>query len=443
MNREDHHMKKYADIHRIHFDPAAKDGFAFRQYNPEEMILGKPMKDHLKFAMAYWHTIDAAGTDMFGGDTMDKSFGITDPLGKFKAKADFAFELMDKLQIQYYCFHDADIAPQGQTLAESLVFQDQMVDYLAALQKKHGIKLLWNTANNFSDKQFMAGAATSPNADVFALAAAKVKWGLDTAKKLGAAGYVFWGGREGYDTLLNTDMGLELDNLGRFLKMAVQYKEKIGFTGTFYIEPKPKEPTKHQYDFDTATCMNFLRTYGLEKAFKMNIEANHATLAGHTFQHELRTAAINGAFGSIDANQGDLFLGWDTDQFPTNVYDTTLCMIEVLKAGGFTTGGLNFDAKSRRQSNTFEDILLAFVAGMDAFALGLRLAVKLIQDGRIDEFVKNRYASYQKGIGSKILQGTTNFEELSAYALSHGPIHVESGRQEYLEAILNDVMFSR
>jgi len=436
-------MKKYADIHRIHFDPAAKDGFAFRQYNPEEMILGKPMKDHLKFAMAYWHTIDAAGTDMFGGDTMDKSFGITDPLGKFKAKADFAFELMDKLQIQYYCFHDADIAPQGQTLAESLVFQDQMVDYLAALQKKHGIKLLWNTANNFSDKQFMAGAATSPNADVFALAAAKVKWGLDTAKKLGAAGYVFWGGREGYDTLLNTDMGLELDNLGRFLKMAVQYKEKIGFTGTFYIEPKPKEPTKHQYDFDTATCMNFLRTYGLEKAFKMNIEANHATLAGHTFQHELRTAAINGAFGSIDANQGDLFLGWDTDQFPTNVYDTTLCMIEVLKAGGFTTGGLNFDAKSRRQSNTFEDILLAFVAGMDAFALGLRLAVKLIQDGRIDEFVKNRYASYQKGIGSKILQGTTNFEELSAYALSHGPIHVESGRQEYLEAILNDVMFSR
>ena len=288
---------------------------------------------------------------------------------------------------------------------------------------------------------FMAGAATSPNADSFAMAAAKVKWGLDTAKRLNASGYVFWGGREGYDTLLNTDMGLELDNLARFLHMAVEYKNQIGFIGQFYIEPKPKEPTKHQYDFDAATCMNFLRKYHLENDFKLNIEANHATLAGHTFQHELRTAAINGALGSIDANQGDLFLGWDTDQFPTNVYDTTLCMYEVLKAGGFTTGGLNFDAKARRQSNTFEDILLSYIAGMDSYALGLRMADKLIRDGRIDGFIKDRYASYQNGIGKKIVEGTTNFKELFTYALAQNEIRVDSGRQEYLESVINNVLF--
>jgi xylose isomerase len=302
--------------------------------------------------------------------------------------------------------------------------------------------LLWNTANNFGDKKFMAGAATSPNADVFALAAAKVKWGLDTAKRLGASGYVFWGGREGYDTLLNTDMGLELDNLARFMHLAVDYKHKIGFKGAFYIEPKPKEPTKHQYDFDAATCMNFLRKYDLENEFKLNIEANHATLATHTFQHELRTAAVNNAFGSIDANQGDLLLGWDTDQFPTNVYDTTLCMYEVLKAGGFTSGGLNFDAKTRRQSNTFEDILLAYIAGMDSFALGLRMADKLIRDGRIDKFMHERYASYESGIGKKIVDGATNFDELSTYALAHENIQVASGRQEYLESVLNEILFN-
>jgi xylose isomerase len=433
-------MEKFAEIKKVVFDPHSTSPFAFRFYNPDEMIAGKTMREHLKFAMSYWHTIDAGGTDMFGGDTMDKNFGKTE-IERYKAKADFAFDLMDKLQIEYYCFHDADIAPQGETLAESIKFQNEMVDYLEALQAKYGKKLLWNTANNFSDKKFMAGAATSPNADVFALAAAKVKWGLDTAKRLGAAGYVFWGGREGYDTLLNTDMGLELDNLARFMHMAVDYKHKIGFTGAFYIEPKPKEPTKHQYDFDAATCMNFLRKYNLEKEFQLNVEANHATLAGHTFQHELHTAAINGAFGSIDANQGDLFLGWDTDQFPTNVYETTLCMYEVLKAGGFTAGGLNFDAKSRRQSNTFEDILLAYIAGMDSFALGLRKADKLIRDGRIDGFIQERYASYNNGMGKKIVDGTTNFEELYTYALAHADIQVDSGRQEYLEAIMNEVLF--
>ncbi len=433
-------MEKYEAINKVVYNPKSTSPFAFRFYNPDEMIAGKSMQKQLKFAMSYWHTIDAAGTDMFGGDTMDKYFNKTG-VERYIAKANFAFDLMDKLQIEYYCFHDVDIAPQGNTFAENTKNQNKMVDYLFTLQAKHGKKLLWNTANNFSDKKFMAGAATSPNADVFALAAAKVKWGLDTAKRLDASGYVFWGGREGYDTLLNTDMGLELDNLARFMKMAVEYKHKIGFTGAFYIEPKPKEPTKHQYDFDAATCMNFLRKHGLENEYKLNIEANHATLAGHTFQHELRTAVINGALGSIDANQGDPFLGWDTDQFPTNVYDTTMCMYEVLKAGGFTTGGLNFDAKARRQSNTFEDILLSYIAGMDSFALGLRMADKLIRDGRIDEFNNDRYASYNIGIGKKIIDGTTNFDDLYAYALSRENIQVDSGRQEYLESVINNILF--
>ena len=288
----------------------------------------------------------------------------------------------------------------------------------------------------------MAGASTSCNADVFAVAAAKVKACIDATIKLGGMGYVFWGGREGYETLLNTDVALELDNMARFLTMARDYGRKNGFKGDFYIEPKPKEPTKHQYDFDAATCLNFLRKYSLTGDFKMNIEANHATLAGHTFQHELRISAVNDAFGSIDANQGDMLLGWDTDQFPTNVYDTTLCMLEVVKAGGFTNGGLNFDAKTRRPSNTLEDILLGYIAGMDSFALGLRTAYKIIDDGRIDAFVDNRYRSYKDGIGKKIVEGKTSFEELSDYAMALSDVPVESGRQEYLETVFNNVLFS-
>lgn len=436
-------MKSYADIKTILYEgKESTEPFAFKYYNPNEVIDGKPMKDHLKFAMSYWHTICAEGVDMFGGPSMDKSFGKSDPMEKFRAKADFAFELMDKLQIEYYCFHDVDIAPEGATVKESIDNFKVMVDYIHDLQKKHNKKCLWVTANNFGDKKFMAGAATSCNADVFAVAAAKVRACLDAAIKLGSTGYVFWGGREGYETLLNTDMGLELDNMARFLTMARDYARVHGFKGDFYIEPKPKEPTKHQYDFDVATCMNFLRKYDLTADFKVNIEANHATLAGHTFEHELRTAAINGSFGSIDANQGDLFLGWDTDQFPTNVYDTTLCMLEVLRAGGFTNGGLNFDAKTRRPSNTFEDILLAYIAGMDAFALGLRKAVDIRNDGRIDEFVKNRYSSYNSGIGADIVSGKTDLEKLSDYAMTLGAVTVESGRQEYLESVLNNILFS-
>lgn len=435
-------MKKYNEIGKIEYKgPESKDPFSFKYYNPDEVIAGKKMRDHLKFAMSYWHTLDYCGVDMFGGATEDKSWGETDPMKLYKKRAEMAFEIMDKLTIDYYCFHDVDVAPKGKNLKEFLQNFNEIVDYLEVLQKKHNKKLLWCTANNFGDKVFMAGAATSPNADVFALSAAKVKACLDANIKLGGTGYVFWGGREGYDTLLNTNMKAELDNLGYFMQMARDYARKKGYKGDFYIEPKPKEPTKHQYDFDAATACNFLRTYNLIDDFRLNIEANHATLAGHTFEHELRTARVNGVFGSIDANQGDMLLGWDTDQFPTNVYDTTLCMYEVLKEGGFTNGGLNFDAKTRRQSNTLEDILLAYIAGMDTFALGLRKALRLIEDGRIDEFKEDRYRSYKTGIGEKISQKSTNFEELSEYALKHDDISVESGRQEYLESVLNSILF--
>ncbi len=418
----------------------SKNPFAFRYYDAEKVVGGKKMKEWLKFAMSYWHTVNAAGTDMFGGDTMDKTFGLSG-MEMYKKKADFAFDLMQKLGIEYYCFHDVDVAPEGKTLAESVKNLEEMTDYLLEKQKKTGIKLLWATANMFSDKKFMAGAGTSPFADVFAVAAGKVKAAIDAAIKLGATGYVFWGGREGYDTLLNTDMDLELDNLARLLTLARDYARKRGFKGDFYIEPKPKEPTKNQYDFDVATCANFLRKYNLLDDFKVNIEANHATLAGHTFQHELRMARVNGIFGSIDANQGDLLLGWDTDQFPTNVYETTACMYEVLKAGGFVSGGLNFDAKARRQSNTFEDIILSYIAGMDSFALGLVKAQAIIDDGRIDEFKKERYSSYQSGIGKRIVEGKETLESLAEYAADLTDVKAQSGRQEYLENVLNDILF--
>lgn len=436
-------MKRYDEIKNVPYaGPSGRDPFSFRHYDANAPILGKPMKQHLKFAMSWWHTIVGSGTDMFGGDTIDKSFGKTEAMAKCKAKADFAFDLMDKLGIEYYCFHDTDIAPEGRTLAESTDNLSEITEYLLYKQKQHGKSLLWGTANMFSDKKFMSGAATSCFADVFALAAGKVKAALDATIRLGGNGYVFWGGREGYDTLINTNVELELDNLGRFLSMARDYGRARGFIGDFYIEPKPKEPTKHQYDFDVAACVNFLRKNNLVEDFRMNIEANHATLAGHTFQHELRMARVNNVFGSIDANQGDLLLGWDTDQFPTNVYETTLCMLEVLQAGGFTNGGLNFDAKTRRASNTFEDILFAYIAGMDAFALGLKKAVRILEDGRLTAFVQERYASYNEGVGRRIIEGRETLKTLYDYAKNIESFPVQSGRQEYLESILNDILFS-
>ena len=421
----------------------SKNPFAFKFYNADEVIAGKTMREHCKFALAWWHALTAGGTDMFGGTPVyDRNFGGTDPMEIAKARVYAGFEIMDKLGIDYFCFHDRDIAPEADTLAETNARLDEISDLIAEQMKKYNKKNLWGTANCFGNPRYTNGAGTNPNADVFAFAGAQIKKAIELTVKLGGTGYVFWGGREGYETLLNTDMGLELDNMARLMTMARDYARSIGFEGDFYVEPKPKEPTKHQYDFDTATVLAFLRKYGLDKDFKMNIEANHATLAAHTFQHELRVSRDNGVFGSIDANQGDMLLGWDTDQFPTNVYDTALCMYEVIKAGGFTKGGLNFDSKTRRGSNTFEDIFLAYIAGMDAFALGLRIADKLIADGRIDKFVADRYASYNTGIGKKIVDGTATMAELEAYALNMGDVTTNiSGKQEYLENVLNSVMF--
>ncbi|MBR1735656.1 MAG: xylose isomerase, partial [Firmicutes bacterium] len=384
----------------------SKNPFAFKYYDAERIIDGKPMKEHLKFAMSWWHTLCAGGADPFGTTTMDRSYGgLTDPMDIAKAKVDAGFEFMSKLGIEYFCFHDADIAPEGKTFAETKKNFWDIVSYIDTNMKETGIKLLWGTANCFNAPRYMHGAGTSCNAHSFAYAAAQIKNAIEATVKLGGKGYVFWGGREGYETLLNTNMALELDNMARLMQMAVDFGRSIGFEGDFYIEPKPKEPTKHQYDFDSATVLGFLRKYGLDKDFKLNIEANHATLAGHTFEHELTVARINGAFGSIDANSGDPNLGWDTDQFPTDVYSATLCMLEVIRAGGFTNGGLNFDAKVRRGSFTFEDIVYAYISGMDTFALGLIKAYEIINDGRIDEFVKKRYASYESGIGKDIVEG--------------------------------------
>jgi len=416
--------------------------FAFKFYNPDEVILGKTMKEHLRFSLAWWHTMNADGTDPFGAATLDRDYGTDDLMERAMRKVDAAFDLMTKLGVEYYCFHDVDIAPQGDSLEEFKANLDKVTDYLKVKQDETGIKLLWGTANVFSHPRYMSGAATSPNAESFACAAAQIKNAIDATIKLGGLGYVFWGGREGYDTLLNTDMDFELKNLAKMLTMARDYARSKGFKGVFYIEPKPKEPTKHQYDFDAATAIGFLRANGLADDFKMNIENNHATLAMHTFQHELRTSAINGMLGSVDANQGDDMLGWDTDMFPSNVYDTTMAMYEIIKAGGFTTGGLNFDSKVRRASYTPEDIAYAFILGMDSFALGLRAAAALIEDGRIDKFVEDRYASYKTGFGAEIASGNCTLESIAAHASECWNTKVSSGREEYLQQIINQILFT-
>jgi len=415
----------------------------FNYYRPDEIILGKPMREHLRFAMAWWHTLCAEGADMFGPGTACKNFGAdtNDYMAHAKAKVDAGFELMLKLGIEYYCFHDADIVAEAGTLAETNKRLDEITDYMKEKAKGINIKCLWGTSNLFSHKRFMAGAGTSPSADIFAYAAAKIKKAVELTVKLGGTGYVFWGGREGYETLLNTDMKLELDNMARLMRMVIDYARSIGFKGDFYIEPKPKEPSKHQYDFDVAAACNFLRAYGLIDDVKMNIEANHATLAQHSFQHELRTAAVNGVFGSIDANQGDLLLGWDTDQFPCDVFDATYCMLEVIRAGGFTNGGLNFDAKTRRMSYTLEDLVYGFVTGMDTYALGLRKAAQIVEDGRLDKFTAERYVSWKNGIGADITAGKVGLKELEEYSLKKEPELPASGRQEMLEGMINKIMF--
>ena len=437
-------MKEFFNLPKIAYEgPESKNPFAFKYYDAEKVVFGKKMKEHLPFAMAWWHTLCAAGTDMFGRDTADKSFGSERAtMDHARAKVDAGFELMQKLGIEYFCFHDVDLVPEAEDINETNRRLDEITDYILGKMKATGIKCLWGTANMFSNPRFMNGAGSTNSAEVYCFAAAQIKKALELTVKLGGKGYVFWGGREGYETLLNTDVKFEQENIARLMHMAVDYGRKIGFTGDFYIEPKPKEPMKHQYDFDASTAIGFVRQYGLDKDFKMNIEANHATLAGHTFQHELRISAMNGMLGSIDANQGDLLLGWDTDEFPYDVYDTTMCMYEVLKAGGLT-GGFNFDAKNRRPSNTPEDLFHAFILGMDAYALGLIKAAKLIEDGRLDENIKNRYASFGEGIGKTVVDGTADLCSLAAHAAKLGNVsHVESGKQEKLQSIVNSVLFS-
>ncbi len=437
-------MSEIFSIPAIKYEgPKSKNPLAFRYYDKDRVIMGKKMSEHLKFAMAWWHNLCACGTDMFGRDTAEKTFGaVPGTMEHAKAKVDAGFEFMSKLGVEYFCFHDADIVPAADDIKETNRRLDEITDYILEKMDETGIKCLWGTANMFSDPRFMNGAGSTNSADVFCFAAAQVKKALDLTVKLGGKGYVFWGGREGYETLLNTDVKFEQENIARLMRLAVDYGRKIGFVGDFYIEPKPKAPMKHQYDFDASTAIGFLRQYGLDKDFKMNIEANHATLAGHTFQHELRISAINGMLGSIDANQGDLLLGWDTDEFPFDVYEATMCMYEVLKNGGFVNGGLNFDAKNRRPSNTHEDMFLGFILGMDTFALGLIKAAEIIEDGRIDGFVADKYSSFNSGIGQKIRNGNVTLEELSDYACEMGkPANPGSGKQEYLESVINNIMF--
>ena len=438
-------MSLFEKMPQIKYEgPKSKNPFSFKYYDAERVIAGKKMKDHLKFAMAWWHNLSASGADMFGSGTADKTFGQeSGSMAHAKAKVDAGFEFMQKLGIEYFCFHDADLVTEGKDLAETNARLDEIADYFKEKMKGTNIRCLWGTANLFSNPRYMNGAGSSNSIDVYCHAAATVKKALECTVKLGGSGYVFWGGREGYETLLNTDMKFEQENIAALMHMAVDYGRSIGFTGDFYIEPKPKEPMKHQYDFDAATAISFLRQYGLDKDFKLNVEANHATLAGHTFEHDLRVAAINGMLGSVDANQGDEPLGCDTDQFPSNVYTTTLATLEILRAGGLK-GGLNFDAKNRRPSYTHEDMFLGFILGMDSFALGLIKAAALIEDGRIDGFVKERYASFNSDLGKKIRSGKASLEELSEKALKKGNVELPgSGMQEYLESVVNEVLFGQ
>ena len=419
--------------------PKSRNPLAFKYYDAKKKIAGKTMAEHFRFGCAFWHTMKGSGADMFGPAAWTREWadGKT-PMEVAEKTLRANFEFCVKMSIPFYCFHDRDIAPEGATFAESCKNLDKIVALAKKLQKETGIKLLWGTANLFSNPRYTHGAGTNPDVHVFAYAAAQVKHALDATQELGGENYVFWGGREGYETLLNTDYAREQETFARFLQLAVDYKKKIGFTGQFLIEPKPKEPSKHQYDFDTATVLGFLRGHGLYNDFKMNIEANHATLAGHTFEHELTVAAAEGKLGSIDANTGDLLLGWDTDQFPSNLYSSAAAMMVVLKAGGLGTGGFNFDAKCRRGSSDAMDLFFAHIGGMDTFARGLLVADRMLKDQALTGFVEQRYASWNKGVGADILKGKMDSAALEKWVLKNGEPTPVSGRQELLEIFFND-----
>ena len=426
----------FKDIPQIKFEGAASDNdFAFRHYDAEEVVMGKKMKDHLRFAAAYWHSFAWPGGDPFGGATFQRPW-FSDTMDAAKMKADVAFEMFQILGVPYYCFHDADMRPEGADFAENTRNLETMVDYLADKQEATGVKLLWGTANLFSHRRFMSGAATNPDPEVFAFSAATIKTCMDATKTLGGENYVLWGGREGYETLLNTDMGRERRQAGAMLQMVVDYKHKTGFKGAILIEPKPQEPSKHQYDFDVATVYGFLKDFGLEGEVQVNIEQGHAILAGHSFEHELALARELGIFGSIDMNRNDYQSGWDTDQFPNNVPEMALAFYEVLRAGGFKTGGTNFDAKLRRQSLDAEDLILAHVGGMDACAAGLKAAAAMLEDGKLEAARDARYAGWDTAQGQGLLG--SDLESIAAKVRADG-INPEprSGRQERLENLIN------
>jgi xylose isomerase len=431
----------FPSVKKIKYEgPDSKNPLAFKQYNADEVVEGKKMADHLRFAVAYWHTFRGTGSDPFGPGTMQRPWeAASDSVDNAITRARVAMEFASKLGTPFYCFHDRDVAPEGKTLRETNANLDKVVKVLKREQDATGVKLLWGTANLFSNPRFVHGAATSCNADAFAFGAAQVKKAMEVTQELGGVNYVFWGGREGYSSLLNTDMARELDHMGAFLTMAVDYAKAIGFKGQFLIEPKPKEPTRHQYDSDAAACFAFLQKYKLVKSFKLNIEANHATLAGHTFYHELMFCVANGILGSVDANRGDLLLGWDTDQFPTDIYDTTQAMLAVLANGGLAPGGLNFDAKVRRESFEPIDLFYAHIGAMDAFARGLKIAAALRKDKVIETFIGDKYASWDAGIGKDIEKGRADFKSLEAYMLKKGEAAAcVSARQELVENVIND-----
>lgn len=428
----------FGDIAKIKYEgPESTNPLAFRHYNPDEIVLGKRMEDHLRFAVAYWHTFVWPGGDPFGGQTFERPW-FDDTMKAAKLKADVAFEFFQLLGVPFYCFHDADVRPEGKDFIENTKNLNEIVDYFEKKQAETGVKLLWGTANLFSNRRYMGGAATNPDPDVFAFGAATVKTCLDATHRLGGDNYVLWGGREGYETLLNTNIGQELDQLGRFVNMVVEYKHKIGFKGAILIEPKPQEPTKHQYDYDVATVYGFLKKYGLENEVKLNIEQGHAILAGHSFEHELSLANALGIFGSIDMNRNDYQSGWDTDQFPNNVPEMALAFYQVLSDGGFTTGGTNFDAKLRRQSIDPADLLIGHIGGMDCCARGVKAAAKMIEDKALSAPLADRYAGWQTPEAQKILSGGSSLEALEAYVVN-GNVNPQprSGRQEYLENVVN------
>ena len=429
----------FPGIGKIQFEgKESKNPMAFRYYDAEKVVMGKPMKDWLKFAMAWWHTLCAEGADQFGGGT--KTFpwnGATCPVQAAKDKVDAGFEFMQKIGIEYYCFHDVDLVDEGATVEEYEARLKEVVAYLKEKQAETGIKLLWGTANVFGNKRYMNGAATNPDFDVVARAAVQIKNAIDATIELGGTNYVFWGGREGYMSLLNTDMKREKEHLAMMLRLARDYARSKGFTGTFLIEPKPMEPTKHQYDVDTETVIGFLKAHGLENDFKVNIEVNHATLAGHTFEHELACAVDAGMLGSIDANRGDYQNGWDTDQFPIDSFDLTQAMMQIIRNGGYGNGGTNFDAKTRRNSTDLEDIFIAHIAAMDAMARALENAAALLEESPMPKMVAERYASFDEGLGKKFENGELSFEEVYAYGKQVGEPKQTSGKQELYEAILN------